>query len=408
MRAIVALLILVAHLAIGCTAGMEWESCEDLHSFCDNWCGEDNQRLQALTLPSYLQALSHTSLTDAGPRLVGSMTDPIPTNTPVTLLEDAWDNLVDGGESSGEGSTGCNNEIPQNAQLNMPPSPSYHEADLHTLNTDAGPRYVGSMTDPIPSTTPVNSLGDVCNSLDGGKPSDEVTGRKDEIPQNSKLIMPPNCRIRMKEKESEVHQLRFDQDAFEILDNEDSDTRLELIKSTIIKHSAHSQFHPPTLTLPNMDAYNFVGTFNSNVHRSEAAGKPSEDAGEAIERYLASPSSSIWKAVYENRLGIDFEAIGKVFLATSEKHLTEKRAPAVADRFTQFFLVYLFFVDMLLTTIPKPTGVVIDRIRSFHTAVTCFDNLMQDSIQRCSTPQISPCTCPKTAGSTPHLAVVSP
>ncbi|PLW42167.1 hypothetical protein PCASD_05642 [Puccinia coronata f. sp. avenae] len=349
MRAIVALLILVAHLAIGCTAGMEWESCEDLHSFCDNWCGEDNQRLQALTLPSYLQALSHTSLTDAGPRLVGSMTDPIPMNTPVTLLEDAWDNLVDG--------------------------------DLHTLNTDAGPRYVGSMTDPIPSTTPVNSLGDVCNSLDGGKPSDEVTGRKDEIPQNSKLIMPPNCRIRMKEKESEVHQLRFDQDAFEILDNEDSDTRLELIKSTIIKHSAHSQFHPPTLTLPNMDAYNFVGTFNSNVHRSEAAGKPSEDAGEAIERYLASPSSSIWKAVYENRLGIDFEAIGKVFLATSEKHLTEKRAPAVADRFTQFFLVYLFFVDMLLTTIPKPTGVVIDRIRSFHTAVTCFDNLMQDSVR---------------------------
>ncbi|PLW53686.1 hypothetical protein PCANC_04302 [Puccinia coronata f. sp. avenae] len=206
---------------------------------------------------------------------------------------------------------------------------------------------------------------------------------------------PPVYHITMSEKESQEHRLIFDKDAFPTPSNEVEDqplkSKLKLINSKIEEHSTRSHSYPPTLMFSINELREFILKFQSAGSSSR---KSSRVVSEAMNDLVLPESAATWKTVYEKRLGIDFEKAREWFLKLWEKRSPNKRhldhlAP---EKLVRFLLCYIFFVDMILTTIPKvePTEVVADRIQSFRAAVSCFEELVQQTLERTVRPKHLP------------------
>ncbi|PLW35422.1 hypothetical protein PCASD_13977 [Puccinia coronata f. sp. avenae] len=153
-------------------------------------------------------------------------------------------------------------------------------------------------------------------------------------------------------------RLVFDKDAFatprnrQIVDP-NVQSRLKLIEETIDKYST------PTLLVPVEDLEDFFAAFRSGGANS--ARTPSQVAIEELSQFLSPESARIWKNFYQTNLGINFTEGKKWFesLLHNAKSCPSELVDEVAERLVRFLLSYVFYVDMIITTIQKPTHVVI-------------------------------------------------
>jgi hypothetical protein len=169
-------------------------------------------------------------------------------------------------------------------------------------------------------------------------------------------------------------RLVFDKDAFatprnrQIVDP-NVQSRLKLIEETIDKYST------PTLLVPVEDLEDFFAAFRSGGANS--ARTPSQVAIEELSQFLSPESARIWKNFYQTNLGINFTEGKKWFesLLHNAKSCPSELVDEVAERLVRFLLSYVFYVDMIITTIQKPTHVVVNRSLSFHLAMASFKHL---------------------------------
>ncbi|PLW10060.1 hypothetical protein PCANC_22846 [Puccinia coronata f. sp. avenae] len=193
--------------------------------------------------------------------------------------------------------------------------------------------------------------------------------------------------IRMAEKESPVHQLVFNMDAFEA-PADDSETRrnalsrFKVIQNTIQKFGdAHS--HPTgqnqaTLMVPIEYMKKFFKYFHSNKKHPFAPRTPSDVAVKEMNKFLLPESAKVWRTVYGNRLGIDFIAANEWFTQELRKHYPRDEINLkVVDKLDKFLLAYIFFVDMILTTVRKPPHLIVNRSQSFRAAMASFEQLTE-------------------------------
>jgi hypothetical protein len=105
---------------------------------------------------------------------------------------------------------------------------------------------------------------------------------------------------------------------------------------------------------------------------------PAQVAQEALSRfYKFTPVT--WKMVYHDRLGIDFGASQQWFEELIENVANKSNLENhLSKKINDCFLTYIHFVHMIITVFPKPTGEVIDRIKVFQTAVTCFGRYTEE------------------------------
>jgi hypothetical protein len=53
----------------------------------------------------------------------------------------------------------------------------------------------------------------------------------------------------------------------------------------------------------------------------------------------------------------------------------------MTGKVNQMFVAYIFFVDMIVTLLPKPSGVTVDRMQAFRTAVNCFEIVTKEAMK---------------------------
>ncbi|PLW33867.1 hypothetical protein PCANC_15026 [Puccinia coronata f. sp. avenae] len=212
------------------------------------------------------------------------------------------------------------------------------------------------------------------NTLSMGETSGRVTSRNNEIAQDA----PERTlvgHIHMNKEELPVHKLIFDKNAFanrlNKVEEENVRNRLQFIEETIDKYSTRSSANTPTLMLPRDDLSDFINSFISVKNRPRSnAFQPSTVVSKAITNFLEPVPANFWRSVYHKRLGIDFGAVTQWLEEALRKYNPSPAfmIPRTAERLEQYFLVYIFFVDMIMTTIDLKAAD--DRIQSFHTAVS--------------------------------------
>ncbi|PLW36493.1 hypothetical protein PCANC_19257, partial [Puccinia coronata f. sp. avenae] len=152
--------------------------------------------------------------------------------------------------------------------------------------------------------------------------------------------------------QSSVHQLVFDKAVFATPPDQDTKandkSRLRLIENEIDKSPTS------TLIVPIEAMQDFLKLFHS-PRPTTSQHTPSQMAAWEMDIFLTR-SAEIWKTFYQKQLGINFISEKKWFLQILDQiHPNQKVDKSVVDDLVNFFLCYIFFVDMILTTIRKPT-----------------------------------------------------
>jgi hypothetical protein len=280
----------------------------------------------------------------------------------------------------------------ENRYLRERTSSSLPQASLDEINSslmDGDPSSTLQMHDWVNSD--VNHSPYIArNTLDTAESSGRVAIGHNEIPHNAQNDVFPIVRhIRMAEKESPLHQLVFDRDVFATSRNKEIESnaksRLDLIEERMKRCSIGSHPDHTILMLPIEDLSTFLASFRSCKQDPHSTHKPSDVAGIEMEKFFHFQSADIWRAVYGKRLGIDFIALKEWLvkvLRVPYPRRPRENVTFMANRLEGFFLCYMFFVDMILTTICKPTHAVVDRSHSFHAAVASFEQLTEQTLNR--------------------------
>jgi hypothetical protein len=92
---------------------------------------------------------------------------------------------------------------------------------------------------------------------------------------------------------------------------------------------------------------------------------------------------TVWQWLYRRRLGIDFE----VLLERIRNIIDNNPKPPgffdnMPNKMLEFFIRYLFFVDMIITILPQPTKAVLKRNETFQTAVDTFEAYTEDLLKK--------------------------
>jgi hypothetical protein len=200
--------------------------------------------------------------------------------------------------------------------------------------------------------------------------------------------------IGMSRNEVPVHTLVFDKDAFATATSEPDESETEREKEKIrsrlqmIQDEIDDYSTPPTLKLPRKKLSTFITSFHCKKElpkdpaRVRRVSQPSGVINKAITRFLKPDSSKIWKAVYHGRLEINFHAARIWFSKALGMYLPSdaELIKRMSDRLENCLLLYIFFVDMILTTIAPEA--VVNRSHSFHTAVDCFEKHFPQTLSK--------------------------
>jgi hypothetical protein len=176
------------------------------------------------------------------------------------------------------------------------------------------------------------------------------------------------------------HGLYFDKAAFATPSDNHKDrnvqSKLKLIEKTM------DQYSTSTLMIPIEDMETFLHAFHSPSNHPRAGRTPSEAAASRMINFFLPESVNLWKIAYQKRLGIDFAGAKERFRQVLGHGYPGRinDAQMQDDRLVNFYLCYIFFVDMILTTIRKPTNVMVDTSQSFQAAIARFEDLAQKQL----------------------------
>ncbi|PLW41146.1 hypothetical protein PCANC_12390 [Puccinia coronata f. sp. avenae] len=342
-------------------AGMDWESCEDGGHFCfDNWSGEEHQKL--------LQGIPHF-IPPSSPSY-----HPQPTSPGHSSLEE----VPNPGLSDRE-------RVPADPG---PPSCPHIDHPVLISNTPVHsfqPHPANSVADEDAAFKDSPSGSSLPDHLDAASsetrsPERHLEDRQRKIPKIGKPKQSLLDCIQMHEREEDIYRLVFDKDVF-TWPSCDAKTFLErrgLIEGMIEKRAAEGHSDPPVLVIKGPDSALFADYFVANPASTDnpKAPRPAGAASAALIPFFR--YTKHWMAVYERRLGIDFEA-SKVWITN-----TFRKPPANADlvfKMNQNFVAYIFFIDTIISILSHAGGVEIDRMQAFRSAVHCFDTVTRDMIQ---------------------------
>ncbi|KNZ56320.1 hypothetical protein VP01_2434g3 [Puccinia sorghi] len=179
-------------------------------------------------------------------------------------------------------------------------------------------------------------------------------------------------------KELQFLQLVFHMDVFQLPFPEFQlhKNRMDYINQNM-KTSSGSK---PVLVIQSSESIDFIWNFHT---LSEGADKD--------KRGIVRPSASVlagrkiidclshlktWKSVYQRRLGIDFFS-SEQWIQNVIKKSERPISTSLKTRISEWLLIYLIYVDMIITILPPPNQVLVDRIQTFKRALTCFEEYTQ-------------------------------
>ncbi|PLW40006.1 hypothetical protein PCANC_11550 [Puccinia coronata f. sp. avenae] len=355
MKATIAgLLLIVMEVSMRFVAGMDWESFEDYGRFCfDNWSGEEHQKL--------LQAICQ-STPPSGPY----HPHPTPSHTSAPTL------TTPGHPTSEVTDPGHLNFLHIEPVISNSPVRSFQNSPANVAH---------ETLEGLPSGSSREAQVDAAseNVQVAAKSPGQVKNRKRKMP----TIFPPNMSlldcIQMNEKEALVHQLVFDKKVFKwpSHDAPNSSHRAKTIEDSIDKRIAEGHSDLPVLVIKSANTHNILEVFSANPTARDVETQVAADAG--LRSFF--DFVEIWIAVYEKRLGIDFEAsLGWIrnTLRMSPAMITNIK---LIKKMNHHFVAYIFFIDTIITILSQPTGVAVDRMQAFRTAVNCFEQFTKITIR---------------------------
>jgi hypothetical protein len=197
------------------------------------------------------------------------------------------------------------------------------------------------------------------------------------VQQNLPLL---DC-IGMNENEAGFQELVFHERDFEwsIYDTPAFVERKRCIVN-IMSERAKSRPNLSILTIHSQDMRNIERAFIRNPAPLNCLKAPSPSVL-AMKRITdCFIKSTKWMMVYEKRLGINF-AISEQWILHASEASSAGLTVRMTGKVNQMFVAYIFFVDMIITLLPKPSGVTVDRMQAFRTAVNCFEIVTKEAMK---------------------------
>lgn len=124
----------------------------------------------------------------------------------------------------------------------------------------------------------------------------------------------------------------------------------------------------------------FIRKFNRSKRATKGSTRLTYIVSKQITRCLK--NSMTWRTVYHRRLGIDFHSAERWI-----RHTVKRQSPnsghEILRRINGWFLIYIILVDMIITILPNgKEKQPVERIQSFQTAVTCFEDYTRRTLSR--------------------------
>ncbi|KNZ62034.1 hypothetical protein VP01_1321g6 [Puccinia sorghi] len=389
----------VTGLAIRCTAELHWQSLQDVDAHLSDWGREDNHLLMDQIAKSTALSFSHSLC----PPKAASDTSAVKKPTDSRTDLDTFDLLLIEHrpviDPPDDGS-------PAIEPTFSPPVSAHHEAA-----TSHNPRKsfeVNVSAESIKGLVILNSLDpfDMSQGTQGKKPkrtrdfsrqantgkaiknhSRKAKKAKTREKSTAELDPVPVDNIPMKEKEQEIHPLVFDEEVFQFPPTEDANVVKK--QMCILEKIRGSSDVNPRLLIQGEEALFFILDFNSeskeeNEGRRTRGLLPSPPQSQTLLRkklnlFLAHSNS--WRTIYQMRLGLDF-AVSQEWIKDVVKNAPLKfNKTVLGTRLEDWLIAYIFFVDMIITILPHPFKVPVDRVQTFRRALTCFESYTKLNFQ---------------------------
>ncbi|KNZ56449.1 hypothetical protein VP01_2400g4 [Puccinia sorghi] len=147
----------------------------------------------------------------------------------------------------------------------------------------------------------------------------------------------------------------------------------------------------PVLVIQSSESSDFIWNFPSFPLGSR---KDKQDKGTPRTSVLAVRKitsclvhSKIWKRFYQMRLGIDFFSLEQ-WIQNAINKSERPASTSLKNRISEWLLIYLIYVDMIVTILPSPNHALVDRIQTFKRALTCFEEYTQFELRNYQTNNI--------------------
>ncbi|KAH9463503.1 hypothetical protein MJO28_008330 [Puccinia striiformis f. sp. tritici] len=266
---------------------------------------------------------------------------------------------------------------------------------LDTLGTtNSGPRKRRKISADIAEQIPKATSNESARREESLHHHDDLIGasRDNTIPTINESREPsmPQDEIQLHDHEGDDLRLIFDENVFQEIPGQDPRfLGVPEIMKSLIKREAKNDLDDHVLLIKSATTKGFIDDFNLRWKPSSNVGRDSLESSYARPSALVAHRISVlhsnlkmWMGVYQKRLGIDFlvllQRIRQIFAENSHPLKFSGDPPY---KIIELSIYYLFFVDMIITILPQPTGRELNRINTFKTALTCFEMCTKESLQ---------------------------